>query len=105
MGGMTKTTEARWRRLITAQEKSGLTAREFAATQGMAAATLYWWRSKLRRDGTKLVPVQVVEQRREVEAGSSFNSFELQVDGTMTLRVPAGFDEAELRRLIRALRC
>jgi hypothetical protein len=29
----------------------------------------------------------------------------LRVDGAMTLHIPAGFDESELRRLIRALRC
>lgn len=104
---MTKTTEAKWRRLIAAQSKSGLTVREFAAAEGITAATLYWWRSKLRRDGrggTKLVPVEVVEHRADIET-AVLGGFELQVDGAMTLRVPTGFNEAELRRLIRALRC
>ena len=32
-------------------------------------------------------------------------AFELRVDDGMTLHIPAGFDEGELRRLIRALRC
>jgi transposase-like protein len=105
---MTKTTEAKWRRLIAAQSKSGLTVREFAAAQGIAAATLYWWRSKLGRDhrgGAQLVPVEVIERPTELDSGAASGSFELRVDGSMTLRVPAGFDEAELRRLIRALRC
>lgn len=105
---MTKTTEAKWRRLIAAQSKSGLTVREFAAAEGITAATLYWWRSRLRRDrrdGTKLVPVEVVERRTDLDSGASTDGFELQVDGVITLRVPTGFDEAELRRLIRALRC
>lgn len=53
---MTKTTEAKWRRLIAAQSKSGMTVREFAAAEGITA-------------------------------------------------VPARFHEAELRRLIQALRC
>jgi len=101
---MTKTTEAKWRRLIAAQSKSGLTVREFAAAEGITAATLYWWRSKLRRDRTQLVPVEVVESGADHRSGAS-GSFEVQVDGSVTLRVPPGFDEAELRRLIRALRC
>lgn len=104
---MTKTTEAKWRRLIAAQSKSGLTVREFAAAEGVAAATLYWWRSKLRRGGrggTELVPVDVVEDCADSDT-PAHGGFEVHVDGVMTLRVPAGFDEGELRRLIRALRC
>ena len=42
---MTKTTEAKWRALIAAQEKNGLTVREFAELRGITAATLCWWRS------------------------------------------------------------
>lgn len=105
---MTKTTEAKWRRMIAAQSKSGMTVREFAAAEGITAATLYWWRSKLRRDRrgtTKLVPVEVTERSPGMDRGAGANGFELQIDGSMTLRVPACFDEAELRRLIRALRC
>lgn len=105
---MTKTTEAKWRRLISAQSKSGMTVREFAVAEGIAAATLYWWRSKLRRDrrdSAQLVPVEVIERSPELDRGTATDGFELQIDGTMTLRVPARFDEAELRRLIRALRC
>lgn len=81
--------------------------REFATAEGIAAGTLYWWRSKLGRDGcdhTKLVPVEVVERAAALDVPAR-GSFELEIDGVMTLRVPAGFDEAELRRLIRALRC
>ena len=106
MRGMTKTTEAKWRRLIAAQRKSGLTVREFAAAQGIPAATLYWWRSKLRRNGSMLVPVEVVEHEPGVARdGAKPGSFELELDGAVTLRVPPGFDEAELRRLLRAVRC
>lgn len=70
--------------------------REFAAAEGMAAATLYWWRSKLRRDDrddARLVPVEFVD--RCADDAPALGGFELQVDGVMTLRVPAGFDEGE----------
>jgi transposase-like protein len=106
MRGMTKTTEAKWRRLIAAQEESGLTVREFAAARGITATTLYWWRSKLRRDGAELVPVEVVDHdEARDDDGTLAPWFELQVDSAMTLRVPPGFDEVELRRLLRAVRC
>jgi hypothetical protein len=102
---MTKTTESKWRALIAAQGKSGLSVREFAGLRGLSAATMYWWRSRLRRDATQLVPVEVVEQGGVDPEDRRAPTFELRVDGAMTLHIPAGFDESELRRLIRALRC
>ena len=76
--------------------------REFAAARGVAAGTLYWWRSRLRDRSQGMVRVAVVEGA--VAAGSARGGFELQL-GDITLRVPAGFDDAELRRLLQALRC
>lgn len=102
MRGMTKTSKKAWRRVIAAQERSGLTVREFAEAQGINATTLYWWRSRLRRE-TRLVPVEVVEQGGP-QVGQEGRRFEVQLDGAV-LRVPANFDEAELRRIVRALRC
>jgi transposase-like protein len=105
---MTKTTESKWRALIAEQERSGMTAKEFAASRGITPTTLYWWRSQLgrRRQTTDLVPVEVVEHEVVVGGrGQRDASFALEVDGDLTLRIPAGFDEAELRRLVRALRC
>ena len=103
--GMTKTTESKWRALIAAQGRSGLSVREFAGLRGLPAATMYWWRSKLRRDRTQLVPVEVVEQRVLDAEARHAAAFELRMDDAMTLHIPNGFDDGELRRLIRALRC
>ncbi len=99
---MTTTAEAKWRALIAAQERSGQSVRAFAAARGFAAGTLYWWRSRLRDRGEDLVRVAVVE--REAADDPTSASFELQL-GDIMLRVPAGFDERELRRLLQALRC
>jgi transposase-like protein len=105
---MTKTTESKWRALIAEQERSGLTAKEFAERRGITATTLYWWRCRLRRrrHPTELVPVEVVE--RDIVAnplGARAAVFDLELGDSLILRIPAGFDEAELRRLVRALRC
>ena len=102
---MTKTTEAKWRRLIAEQEESGLTVREFAASRGIPATTVYWWRSKLQRARTTLVPVEVVDRDEVGHQGTADACFELHVDSSMTVRVPPGFSETELRRLLQALRC
>jgi hypothetical protein len=104
---MTKT-EAKWRALIAEQEGSGLTARAFAASRGITAATLYWWRSRLgqRRASSDLVPVEIVEHGVSVETRRATGvDFQVQLESGTTLHVPAGFDEGDLRRLVRALRC
>jgi hypothetical protein len=99
---MTKTSEEKWRRLIAAQKKSGLGVREFAESRGLAPATMYWWRSRLRDRAATLVPVAVVDDG--VQSGGTAAPFELTVD-SLTLRIPRGFAESDLRRLLQALRC
>jgi hypothetical protein len=99
---MATTAEMKWRALIAAQERSGQSVRGFAAARGFAAGTMYWWRSRLRRRGEDLVRVAVVERAMVNDEASA--GFELQL-GDLTLRVPTGFDEGELRRLLQALRC
>lgn len=101
---MTKTTESRWRSLIAVQERSGQSAREFAAARGISPATLYWWRSRLRRERGKLVPVAIVEEAPQAKLEPSPH-FEVLIDDSVTVRVPLDFDEGALRRLLRALRC
>ena len=106
MSGMTKATEAKWRRLISEQERSGQTVREFSTARGIAAGTLFWWRSRLRRRGKQLVPVEVVDAHATRNGGGVVvPCFEVQLDDAMSVRVPASFDEDELLRLLRVLRC
>ena len=103
---MTNTAEAKWRGLIAEQERSGQTVREFTAGRGIAAGTMFWWRSELRRRSKPLVPVAVVEEDGAMERrGTGTSCFEINLDDAITVRVPASFDEDELRRLLRALRC
>jgi hypothetical protein len=97
---MTKNAESKWRALIAEQQRSGLSVREFAASRDLAATTLYWWRSELKRPRADLVPVEIVEPEP-----ADLPGYELSVGDSMTLRIPPGFDEAELRRLVAALRC
>lgn len=77
--------------------------REFAATRGIAAGTLFWWRSRLRRkrptDDGALVPVEVLDA-----AGDDHHRvLELQVRDDIVLRLPRDFDEATLRRVLTVL--
>ena len=101
---MTRTSEEKWRALIAAQEKSGLGVREFAEIRGLAPATMYWWRCRLRERSTSLVPVAVVEHGVGTKMPMTKAPFELTCND-VTVRIPPGFDEGDLRRLVRALRC
>ncbi len=98
---MTKSTESKWRALIAAQERSGVTVSAVSEARGIVPATMYWCRSRLGRrcDIGVLVPVEVVERDAVTgRRGSGVADFELQIDGVTTLRSPMGFDGAELRR-------
>lgn len=87
----------RWRELITEWECSGLPAREFARRRGLNVATLRWWRWKLGADGCPAPAfLEVVVEEPEPP--------DLVVElGDLRVRVPAGFDARELRRLVAAL--
>lgn len=103
---MREATESKWRSLIAAQQRSGMTVRAFAELRGTVPATMYWWRAQLRRGAAAdLVPVEVVDGSEPASCGAEPCGFKLRVDALMTLKIPAGFDEAELLRLLRVLRC
>jgi transposase-like protein len=106
MRGMIETKESRWRALVAEQEGSGQTVREFAAARGIKWRTLYRWRSRLQCDGDGFVSVAVVGDASAADTASPVRAaFELRIDTGVTLRVPSGFDEGELRRLLQVLRC
>ena len=45
--------ESRFQELISLQEDSGLTVREFCSNEGIAPATFYYWRKKLKNSKGK----------------------------------------------------
>ena len=98
---MTKTTESKWRAWSEEQESSGLTVREFAARHDLSPATVYWWRSRLRRRSAEvldLVPVEVVEKVTERRS-----AIEIVLRDDIVLRLPRGFDDGDLGRVLAAL--
>jgi transposase-like protein len=91
------------RQLIEEWKESGESAAVFAARVGVAANTIYRWRSALI-GAVSRVPAstlsRIVELRAEPMPGDT--RFEIDVGGRR-VRVPASFDETGLRRLLRAL--
>lgn len=82
---------------------SGETAAVYAARIGVASATLYRWRAALTSappEVSEATLSQIVEVRGAVVPSGA--QFEIEV-GSRRVRVPASFDEAGLRRLLRVL--
>ena len=95
---------ARWKR-------SGLSLRKFGEREGLSYWKLHYWRRKLdgagaepktrrnRRAKIELSPVRVVEESPATERGG----IEVWLTNGISLEVPAGFHEDELRRLVGVL--
>jgi transposase-like protein len=91
----------RWRR-------SGLAAGEFAGREGVNVQTLYSWKYRLgreQRDRTAIADTRALPASVELRssAGVGDSRFEIGLGGGRTLRVPAAFDAAALRRLLAVL--
>jgi len=98
---------AEWRVLLDDWMASGLDADAFSASRGVNAATLKWWRWRLRApDDTA---PRVADPQSEmpgflevVVAAPEVTELVVEI-GTLRVRVPYGFDAREVRRLVFAL--
>ena len=98
-------------RLVSEFNQSGLRRKEFCAAHGLSMHTLDAWRRRIGGSGSdeKLVPVEIVEDRRApkspMQAGSAERSgqFRVVLSHGLRIEIEPGFDAAELRRLIAAL--
>ena len=96
--------------LVWEFEQSGLGRKEFCATRGLNVFTLDAWRKRIARSRTqtKIVPVEIVEDRNEGLGSMRTRSvarsgFGIVLADGLRIEVESGFDAAELRRLIAAL--
>jgi len=110
---MSRATRAEWVKRVERWQDSGLTAKEFAAELDVSPSSLTYWKLKLRRErgtGSKAdaqaepLPVasapkflQLLPTSVDVEDGAAL---ELILRGGIVVRVPRGFDEPTLARLI-----
>jgi hypothetical protein len=94
-----------WTLLIQAWNASRLTAKEFAASHGVSAESLGWWRWRLRSasDAARVRLARVeVEPEGIATTDSAAGSWEI-VTERGTLRVHEGIDAEPLRMVLRAL--
>ena len=91
-------TRETWAGRVREWKRSGLTAAAYAEREGLNAGTLTWWSSKLGRATAGAPPVIEV-----VMAARAASALEVVLASGMRVAVPAGFDEATLRRLLTVL--
>ena len=114
MADGTRRSAREWSRLVRAWKRSGVGRAEFAATHGVAAATLSWWRWRLERErsaaaeqsdvdtsSVKLVRVEVQDENAEDVPARV--AWELVAPSGHTLRVYAGGSAETLRAAIELL--
>lgn len=97
--------ERRWRKIVAAQDQSGLPTRAFAESRGVNPRTLAWWRSRIRRldrehtvavePFTALTVVQAVQPAGTVVLALDDHKAHVIVDHQTDLRL--------LRRLLEAM--
>ena len=82
------------RPILARLDASGLTVRDFAAEHGVDAQRLYHWRGRLRGQQPAFV---------EVARPAATSPIEVVLGSGHVLRVPDGFGEDTLRRIVAVL--
>ena len=98
-------------RLVLEYEQSGLRRKEFCEAHGLNVFTLDAWRKRIAQPKTeeKIVPIEIVEDEAVLRSARQTGStgwngrFRVVLSQGLRIEVEAGFDAAELRRLIAAL--
>ena len=89
---------AKWRRLISEQQRSGKSVAAFCREQQLRASHFYWWKKRLREDTTaRFVEVQVAESPAKTPGDSRI---EVRLQNGRSLMVGRGFDAEHLRGLL-----
>ena len=128
---MERTPRAEWERRVAKWRRSGMSTAEFASQHGLNASTLSYWRWKLGAAQTPPVtPRRTGKSRRRprpssdrerpipedggatspfasvdiVAFGGGETSIELVLMDGIRVRVPLGFDEGTLERVLELLR-
>jgi hypothetical protein len=111
-----RSTPEEWAARVTRWKDSGRTAKEFAAEIGVRPDTLKWWKWRLGSERSKTAltrrPAQVLAKAKrslsaltfvEMTAAVAPEPLEVVLPSTVRVRVPVGFDDVTLGRLLDAL--
>lgn len=115
---MAKASRPEWVKRVERWQDSGLTAKEFAAELAVSPNSLNFWKWKLRRERSAqgdtssktLKPVAKAAQQKFLQLVPTRSDtmgaavpLELVIRGDIVVRVPPGFDDQTLTRVLRAL--
>lgn len=109
----------RWKAILDAASRSGLSQSEFCRRQGISLAQYFWWKKKIgtrattgqppvtRRLTPAFLPVRLVERaRRSVDIPrecAEGGALEIILDGGRRIVVRQGFDPETLRQVVETL--
>jgi hypothetical protein len=100
-------TETKWSERVREWKAGGLTAKQFAEGREFKPSTLVYWASCLRRGRIGAAPSDKRQPRvrmaRVVRTSRRADDAIVVAVGSARVAVRAGFDEALLRQVVRAL--
>ena len=91
-----------WGERISAQQRSGMSVKQFCKEQGLTECTFYAWRKRLRESGS--VRFALVERSARRLERTAEPALELVLATGERLRIGAGVDTATLRTVLDVLR-
>ena len=111
---MQRATRATWAKRVERWKDSGLSASQFAVEIGVNPRTLMFWKWQLARESggkparkratrTKPQSVEFVEVRPARAVAVADPRIEIAIGDRLVLRVPVGFDEETLERVVRVV--
>ena len=91
-----------WAERIAAQQRSGVSVKQFCKEQGLTEYSFYAWRKRLQQTGP--VRFALVERRPRPQEAAAEAALELVLPAGERLRISAGVDAATLRTVLDVLR-
>ena len=90
-----------WAERIAAQQRSGITVKQFCKERGLTEYSFYAWRKRLQEKGPVFA---LVERSARRQARATEAVLELVLTTGARLRIGTGVDAATLRTVLDALR-
>ena len=91
-----------WRERIEAQERSGVSVKQFCEERGLTEQSFYSWRKRLH--SRPPIRFALVETGCSPRAGATEATLELVLTTGERLRIGADVDPAALRKVLEAMR-
>jgi hypothetical protein len=91
-----------WTERIAAQQRSGISVKQFCKEQGLTEYSFYAWRRRLQKK--EPVRFALVDRRAARQEPASEAALELVLATGERLRIGAGVDAATLRTVLEAVR-